>query len=283
MKDMMHQRQTKGRTGAMVTFTENMHLTMRKDQFLANKESKQRFINMLSMKLVERSCKTYHASGDADLLIVQKSVESASEVNTVLVGGDTDLLILLIYRASLDSCSLFLKPELRKSTKKSRVWNIHAVIKQFGPDISSSILFLHAILGCDTTSQLHGIGKGNSLKKFRDCNHFRDLSVAFNSPSATAEEIVTAGEQVLVSMYNGKPGETLDYVRYKCFCAKVARNTSHIQPKTLPPTSAAAKFHSLRVYYQVQEWKGAGDGLLPEEWGWGGGGGGGGGGLVEGE
>ena len=52
-----------------------------------------------------------------------------------------------------------------------------------------------------------------TLKKFRDCNHFRDLSLAFNSPSATAEEIVTAGEQVLVSMYNSKPGETLHYVR----------------------------------------------------------------------
>ena len=107
----------------------------------------------------------YHASGDADLLIVQKSLESASAVNTVLVGDDTDLLILLIYHASLDSCSLVLKPESRKSTKKSRVCNIHAVKKQLGPDICSSILFLHAILGCDTTSQLHGIGKGNSLKK----------------------------------------------------------------------------------------------------------------------
>ena len=103
-KDMTHQRRTKGQAGAMVTFTENMHLTTRKYHFLANKP---RFINMLSMKLVERSCKTYHASGDADLLIVQKSVESASAVNTVLVGDDTDLLILLIYHASLDSCSLF--------------------------------------------------------------------------------------------------------------------------------------------------------------------------------
>ena len=35
-----------------------------------------------------------------------------------------------------------------------------------GPDICSSIIFLHAILGCDTISQLHGIGKGNSHKKF---------------------------------------------------------------------------------------------------------------------
>ena len=75
----------------------------------------------------ERNYKTYHTSGDADLLIVQKSVESASAVNTVLVGDYTDLLILLIYNASLDSCSLFLKQDPSKSTKKSRVWNIHAV------------------------------------------------------------------------------------------------------------------------------------------------------------
>ena len=199
---------------------------------------------------------------------MQKAVESASTVLTVLVGDDTDLLILLIYHASLDSCSLFLKPEPKKSTKNPRVWNIHAVKKHLGPGICSHILFLHAILGCDTTSQPHGIGKGNSLKKLRDCDHLRDLAEAFNSPSATAEENSTAGEQVLVTIYNGKPGETLDFVRYKRFCEKMARNTSHIQPQTLPPTSAAAKFHSLRVYFQVQQWKGTGDGLLPEEWWW---------------
>ena len=67
--------------------------------------------------------------------------------------------------------------------------------------LTSHILFLHAILGCDTTSQPHGIGKGNSLKKFRDCDHLRDLAEAFNSPSATTEEISTAGEQVLFTIY----------------------------------------------------------------------------------
>ena len=41
------------------------------------------------------NCKVHHASGDADLLIVQKAAESATRVNTVLVGDDTDLLILL--------------------------------------------------------------------------------------------------------------------------------------------------------------------------------------------
>ena len=50
-KDMTHLRRTKGQAGATVTFTESMYLTMKKAQFLANKENKQRFINTLSTKL----------------------------------------------------------------------------------------------------------------------------------------------------------------------------------------------------------------------------------------
>ena len=101
---------------------------------------------MLSTKLVQNNCKTYHASGDADLLIVQKAVETASTVDTVLIGDDNDLLILLIYHASLDSHNLFLKPEPKKNTKNSRVWNIRAVKQHLGPDICRQTLSLHAIL-----------------------------------------------------------------------------------------------------------------------------------------
>ena len=53
---------------------------------------------------------------------------------------------------------------------------------------------------------------------------------------------------------------------YKHVCEKVATNVSHVHPQTLPPTSAAAKYHSLRVYLQVQEWKG--NKLNQLEWGW---------------
>ena len=259
-KDMTHQRQTKGLIGATVTFTESMHLTMSKAQFLANKDNK---INLLSAKLMEKNCRTYHATGDVDLLIMQKSVESA--MNTVLIGDDTDLLVLLIYHASLESCSLFFKPEPKQNTKNFRIWNIQAIKEHLGPEVCTHILFLHAILGCDTTSQLYSIGKGKSLKKYRDfCSH----AEVFNLPSASIEEISAAGEQVLVTMHNGKPGESLDFIQYKSFCEKVATSKSHIQPQTLPPTSAAAKFHSLRVYYQILQCKGTGDRFLPEEWGW---------------
>ncbi|KAJ8398943.1 hypothetical protein AAFF_G00416100 [Aldrovandia affinis] len=266
-KDMTHRRRAGGRVGATVTMDEYMPVTMNKDEFLANNTNKQQFINMLSGHL-QKNCQTYHAPGDADLLIVQKAVESATTTNTVLIGDDTDLLILLIYHANLKSHNLFFTPEPKKSTKKPRVWNIKAVKQQLGPSVCTHILFIHAIAGCDTTSRLYGIGKGAPLKKFTTSSEFREQATVFDTQSASTAEVVSAGENALLCLYNGKPGEGLDSLRHKRFCEKVATSTSHVQPQSLPPTSAAAKYHSLRVYYQVQQWKGTVDELLPQEWGW---------------
>ena len=238
-KDMTHRRRAKGQASATVTFTEDMQFTIKKEQFLTNKTNKQKFINMLGDQLENSKCKVHHAPGDADLLIVQKAVESAAIVNTVLVGDDTDLLILLCYHASLDSHSIFFRPEPKKTTKNPRVWDIQVVMEQLGPEVCSHILFLHAVLGCDTTSRLYGIGKGTSLKKFKSSIHFREQARAFDVQSASSEDVIAAGEQVLVSIYNGRHGEDLDSLRYKQFCQKIATNTSHVQPQTLPPTSAA--------------------------------------------
>ena len=47
---------------------------------MSGSSNKQYFVNMLSSNLVKNNCKTYHASGDTDLLIVEKAVESASAV-----------------------------------------------------------------------------------------------------------------------------------------------------------------------------------------------------------
>lgn len=267
-KDMTHQRRSKGKYGTTVTFEPDMVLTMKKEHFLANKQNKQQFISMLSDELQKANCETHHASGDADLLIVQKAIQCATTTNTVLIGDDTDLLVLLCYHASIDSHDLLFCSEARKSTKKSHIWNIKATKQLLGPDICKHILFLHAILGCDTTSRLHGIGKGTSLKKFKESDIFREQAEVFYAHSASTDDVAEAGERAMVILYNGKCTDTLDMLRYHRFCEKVASSSSYIQPQVLPPTSVAAKYHSLRVYLQVQEWKGSLQRLNPINWGW---------------
>ncbi len=135
------------------------------------------------------------------------------------------------------------------------------------PKICSNILFLHALLGCDTTSHLYGIGKDTALKKFKLSPHFQEQASLLYIESATCEEVCTAGDQVLVIVYGGGSGESLDSLRYKRFCEKVSTSYSSIHTQILPPTSAAAKYHSLRVYLQILEWKGCGDDVDPLKWG----------------
>ena len=74
-----------------------MNKTARKDTFLANTESKKRFIAMLQRHLSESGCRTLQAEGEADVLIVKTAVDSAVTHPTVLVGDDTDLLVLLCF------------------------------------------------------------------------------------------------------------------------------------------------------------------------------------------
>ena len=73
-KDINHQKRSNGKAGATVTFTVDMRTTMKKDQFLGNKQNKQCFIRMLAKELEKKNCETYHASRDADVLIVKKQL-----------------------------------------------------------------------------------------------------------------------------------------------------------------------------------------------------------------
>jgi aryl-phospho-beta-D-glucosidase BglC (GH1 family) len=54
------------------------------------------------------------------------------------------------------------------------------------------------------------------------------------------------------NLYGGVPSESLNVLRYKKFANKVVTSKEVIQIHTLPPTTEAAVYQSLRVYYQVQ-------------------------------
>ena len=110
-KAMTQQRRASGKVAATVTFTKSMSITLKKDNFLSNPKSKQRFLMILSQALQNAGCVTHHSDGDADLLIVKTAIVSARTKTTVLAGDDTDLLVLLCYHASKEGCDLYFRPE----------------------------------------------------------------------------------------------------------------------------------------------------------------------------
>eukprot|EP00794_Sanderia_malayensis_P002072 gene2072-2349_t len=115
--------------------------------------------------------------------------------------------------------------------------------------------------------QLFSIGKGVALQKFEKDECFRRLTNVFNNPAATKEDVITVGEKLLLKVYGAKDQITLDKLRLTRFCQKVASSMKVVSPESLPPTSAAASLHSLRVYHQVQVWRDRQD-LDPEACGW---------------
>ena len=81
-------------------------------------------------------------------------------------------------------------------------------------------------------------------------------------------DVVSAGEKALMALFGGKLGVGLDFLGYQWYFEKLATKTSHILPQNLPPTTAVARFHSLRVYLQVKQWQGEDAKMLIEDWGW---------------
>ena len=82
----------------------------------------------------------FYAKSDADFLIVQKAVETAENSNTVVVGDDTDLLVLLIYHTKLNHNEIFFIPEPKKNSK-CRIWNVKQVKTELGSFVCKHILF----------------------------------------------------------------------------------------------------------------------------------------------
>ena len=194
---------------------------------------------------------------DAYVLIVETTVQSAKSCETTLVGDDTDLLVLLCFHVKGDSCEVFFEPEFRSGTKKSpRCWNIKYVQRVLGRAVCHNMLFAHAIFGGVTTSRVFSVGKGLALKHIRSDKHFITQADVFLQENATLADISSAGEASLVCLYTGAVGDTLDTLRLLRFHQKIATSICFVQPENLPPTPSVAMYHSLRVYLQVQIWKG---------------------------
>ena len=93
-----------------------------------------------------------------------------------------------------------------------------------------------------------------AVKRIKSDFQFCQQAKVFNQIGPAKEGIIVAGERALVSLYGGAKEAGLDVLHYRRFCDNISKGTSHVEPCTLPPTSGAAMYHSLRVYYHVMYW-----------------------------
>ena len=70
----------------------------------------------------------------------------------------------------------FYPPEPKATSTKCRGWDIKKTNDGLGSNVCLVILFIHAILGCDTTSRLQRIGKSTFLKKVSNNTVFLEIA-----------------------------------------------------------------------------------------------------------
>ena len=246
---------------ADIMFDESMPATTSQSKFLSNEKNKSRLIKMLITKLVKEGFVVKQAPEDADMLIVNTAINVSSENESVtIVGEDVDLLVILTALAGLKTNINILKQG--KGNTESKLYSPHCM--KFGSTIKDNILFLHAFSGSDTTSAFFRQGKLKFLKVLEKHEELQQAASVFKEPSAEPEKLAEAGKAFILQLYGNNECESLQDLRYQCFAKSL--NKSRFDLASLPPTDAAARFHSLRTYHQVQKW--LGNDLPPTKWGW---------------
>ncbi len=211
-------------------------------------------------RMEESNIRASRSSGDADVLICTTAIQLCEFGPTHIIGEDTDLLVILLHHASRQTIppgALFRKNNSKNA--KHKVWDIGHTCRVLGGEKCHLLPFVHAITGCDTTSRLFKIGKGKSVEKLSSCPLFRKQALSFCSPTMPDRAtVIDAGVQSIALLYGGKPGEHLDKVRARKFKKATLTSTTEVEVKNLPPTSDAAKYHSLRVFFSSSQL----------DWGW---------------
>ena len=243
-KDTTHIRRAEGKVGGIIKPTLNNILSDKKDEFLSNKMNKQEFIFMLGKTLENIGIDVRHAAEDADTIIAATSIENAQSSSVAVFADDTDILVLLLYKAQLNS-----RPIYFVSKRSKRIWEIGTSQVNIGTKICNSLLAIHPISGCDTTSRITSVGKPSILKKCRSDDELLNQMENFCNASTKDEviKIIYSFEIGLFILLRLIGAKTLDELRARKYFDKTA-----VKPESLGPT---AKLHLLRCYYQVQIWK----------------------------
>ena len=267
-KNYEQDRRVNGNLAPDIIFTRDTSLSRyQQKEFLNNRRNKTEFISLIETIFHIAGIACSQSQCDADYLTASTALAIAdnAHIPVVLVGTDTDLLILLVANASIDQY-------IYMQFNSEQLYKIKDMQAKLATSVKSHILIAHAITGCDTVSTLYSMGKKKIVTVLSDNDKDYSFLDVFKKFDATKDEVAHAGEKLFLALYgtNGSD-DSLNKLRYTFYCKQLAKKclTSQegFQLQKLPLTSDAAKYHSYRAYLQVQQWQGSPD-IIPTYWGW---------------
>ena len=119
-----------------------------------------------------------------------------------------------------------------------------------------SLLSLHALTGCDTTSCFKGIGKIKPIQVLKKYPEFEDYLVALGEDWELNEVSCRGVEKFICHLYGFTRFVEVDTLRYHML-QKKCNNSGVIDPKkivdlgALPPCQSSLRQHMIRTNFQV--------------------------------
>ena len=199
-KDHVHKKRYPVASMEMVLSMDS-ELQCDKGIFLSNPKNKQKFIDVLSEHLRVEGISIEKSQKDADLLIVQCALDKAMEKNAIIIGDDTDILVLALHYISK------LNPPnnvyMFRQISNTYV-DLKSVLSTISKPVMDQILSIHALSGCDTVSQLFGAGKDKLFKQM--CKNPENLSdiMAFSQSPYEEKSVKDGGLKIIARLYNMK-------------------------------------------------------------------------------
>lgn len=221
-------------------------------KFLSNQRNKIQFISLLCKDFQECGIVTVQAESDADRIMVQHALAASriSNSSAVLVGEDTDLLVLLLHHRENEEVYM-LKPG--RTQAEQEVWSVKHIQESL-QGFHKYLLFYHAFSGCDTTSAFFRKGKKIAWNTLKKCNEtFLNSVQAFYQENASVDCLAEIGDEFVRRMYGAKDGIPLTKLRHQLYQRTIAKQalTADFDLAVLPPAACSTRQHCLRVYYQV--------------------------------
>lgn len=266
-KDEEHRRRSLKYSSYEIQFNENTKCVTKKEHFLSNKKNKIKLIESICKELDKSGIKSITADDDADTEVVNagiKALESFSK--SIVVGNDTDILILLIALAP-ENKAIYFRKDVGGRNPSSICYDI-VKLKSVYKNVVRLMLFAHAVSGCDTTSYFFGVGKIKAVELIKANDEAKHAAEPFLNQSSSKDTIATNGERFVLLLYGLSKFSNLNEARYYSFTRITKKSSlkSDFELAKLPPTSEACHQHLFRVYLQVQSW--LGNKLRPTDWGW---------------
>ncbi len=210
---------------------------------------------------LQKGSTVINASGGADVDIVKVAIKASQHQLMILIGEDTDLLILLLYYAKTIEASIFVQ-------KSQKVYDISEMRQVLGSDLGSQLLFTHAFTGYDTTSRIFSVGKKSAFQKLVNGEStIKTCMNVFLLPNQEKNVIEDLGSKAMAVMFGGKNTNSLAALRYNLLSKKIVSVKSFVTPEHLPPTESSTKYHCQRVYYQIMVWIEKESVMNPVDWG----------------